>query len=123
MRRSSRPSPAFAAARAVIPRGRGLTIGYTLGMKESITPAPKVKTGVSISKDLAEEADALARELRVTRSQLYSMALDEFIRRHESRVLLERLNAAYGEEPDAEEQRLLKSAKEYSRRLLEADER
>jgi predicted transcriptional regulator len=83
----------------------------------------KVKTAVSISEDLAGEADALARELRVTRSQLYSMALRDFIERRESARLLEQLNAAYGDGPDAEEERLLRSAKGYSRRLLAEDER
>ena len=82
-----------------------------------------IKTGVSIREDLAGEADALARRLHVSRSQLYSMALDEFIRKHENRALLERLNASYGEGLDPEEDELLRNAKRYSRRLLQEDER
>jgi len=77
-----------------------------------------IKTGVSLRKELAEEADALAQELRVTRSELYSMALRDFIRRRENARLLERLDAAYGDGLDAEEERLLKEAKETARRLV-----
>jgi metal-responsive CopG/Arc/MetJ family transcriptional regulator len=88
-----------------------------------VTQVANIRTGISVQKDLAEEADALARELRVTRSQLYSMALRDFIRRHESASMLERLDAAYGGGTDPEEERLLESAKRYSRRLLHEDER
>lgn len=82
---------------------------------------PNIRTGISIREDLAEEADILARELRVSRSQLYAMALGEFIRRHENRTILERLNAAHGDPLDDEEERLLRGIKEHSRRLLEEE--
>ncbi len=77
-----------------------------------------MKTAVSIGRDLAEEADALARELGVTRSRLYALALGEFLGRHENRRLLERLNEAYGDPPDREEAELLARTKEYHRRRV-----
>lgn len=81
-----------------------------------------VKTAVSINEDLAGEADALARELKVTRSRLYGMALREFLRRHEDRRLLERLNEAYADGLDNEERELLERAKGYYRDRFGADE-
>jgi antitoxin component of RelBE/YafQ-DinJ toxin-antitoxin module len=83
---------------------------------------PRVKAGISIDGKLAKEADALAREMGVTRSGLYAMALREFIRRRESADLLEKLNDAY-REPDPEDELLLRSIKHHSRRLLDEEER
>jgi hypothetical protein len=78
-----------------------------------------IKTGVSIREDLAKKADILAEELEVSRSQLYAMALSEFIERHENRRLLERLNEAYGDEPSEEEEEFLERMRVYQGRLIE----
>jgi len=76
-----------------------------------------VKTGVSLEKTLAGRADALARELGITRSDLYSRALAQFIEQRENELLLERLNEAHsGEEQDEEEREFLEWSKDYSRR-------
>ena len=41
-----------------------------------------MKTAVSIPDDVFEEAERLATELKTSRSQLYSRALQEFVARH-----------------------------------------
>ncbi len=92
-------------------------------MKQGLTQGKNVKTGISINKDLAEKADALAREMGVTRSGLYALAVREFIRRHESVDLLEKLNRAYGDEPDPEDEPLIEGIKRYGGRVLDEDER
>jgi antitoxin MazE6 len=43
-----------------------------------------MKAAVSIPDDVFQEADRLARELKTSRSQLYSRALKEFLARHTS---------------------------------------
>ena len=91
-------------------------------MNNSIKQEARVKTGISIDGKLAKEADTLAREMGVTRSGLYAMALREFIRRRESAGLLEKLNDAYGE-PDPEDELLLRGIKRHGRRLLDQEER
>lgn len=91
-------------------------------MKESLARGANVKTGVSISRELAEETDALAREMGVTRSGLYAMALREFMRRRENAGLLEKLNEAHAE-PDPEDEALIEGAKGRGRRWLDEDER
>lgn len=90
-------------------------------MKNDVTRATNVKVGVSVGRDLAEEADALAREMGVTRSRLYSMALRDFMRRRENAGLLEKLNEAYVE-PEPEDELLIEGAKRHGRRLLDEDE-
>jgi hypothetical protein len=80
-----------------------------------------VKTAVSLRRELFEQGQALAGRLRVSRSRLFALALDEFIRRHQNRRLLERLNRAYGEPPDASERAALHAARRRHRRLVEGE--
>ncbi len=62
-----------------------------------------VKTAISVTPELFEQAEALAKEMKVSRSRLFGLALEEFIRRRENQRLLEDLTAAYAEGPDEEE--------------------
>ncbi len=66
-----------------------------------------VKTAISIREDLFAEAEQLAKELGVSRSQVFAMALEDFIVRRRNRQLLEALNRAYADEPTDEERALL----------------
>ncbi len=47
-------------------------MGYTLGMK----------TAISIPDDVFEDAERLARDLKQSRSALYSRAIREYVARH-----------------------------------------
>ena len=69
-----------------------------------------VKTAISVNRDIFRQSERLARRLRVTRSRLYAMAMQEFLRRHENDELLARINAAYADGPDPEEKKWLDSA-------------
>lgn len=51
-----------------------------------------MKTAVSIPDDVFQEAERLAAELRTSRSQLYSRALQEFVTRHAPNRLTEAMN-------------------------------
>lgn len=91
-------------------------------MKKYTTKLPNVKTTISINEDLYERADALARELEVTRSGLYAIAVRELILRHESKSMLEKLNDAY-RDSDPEDELLVEGIKRHGRRLLNDEER
>ncbi len=54
-----------------------------------------VKTAISLQESLFEQAEALAAKMKISRSRLIAMALEEFISRHQNRLLLEKINAAY----------------------------
>ena len=56
--------------------------GHTTGMKAA----------VSIPDEVFQEADRLARELKTSRSQLYSRALKEFLARHAPDQVTEAMN-------------------------------
>lgn len=95
---------------------------YTLSMNEGMKKNTNVKLGISISNELVEEGDDLARAMGISRSRLYSLALRDFLLRHENTSLLERLNEAYAE-PDPEDELLLEGVKGRGRRVLDEDER
>lgn len=54
-----------------------------------------MKTAVSVPDDIFRSAEAAARRLRVSRSQLYSKALAEFLDREQASTITERLNEVY----------------------------
>jgi len=80
-----------------------------------------IKTAVSVNKVLFDQAEELARELSVSRSRLYSLALEEYIRKQHSRAMLERFNAAYADELDAEEEANLTQMGELFRDVVEGE--
>ena len=58
-----------------------------------------MKTAISLPDDLFESADALAKRLGVSRSQLYATAVAEFLAKHQDAKVTERLDDVYGCQP------------------------
>jgi metal-responsive CopG/Arc/MetJ family transcriptional regulator len=57
-----------------------------------------MKTAISIPDRVFRSADALAKRLGVSRSELYTTAVTEFLSKHQGRNLTSRLDAVYAEE-------------------------
>jgi metal-responsive CopG/Arc/MetJ family transcriptional regulator len=57
-----------------------------------------MKTAISLPDPLYAEAEALARTLGVSRSELYARALAELVARHRSEDITRRLDAVYAAE-------------------------
>ncbi len=62
-----------------------------------------IKTAVSLPDTLFAQVELVAQELQLSRSGLFTVAIEDFLRRYENRKLLEAFNAAYAEEHDEEE--------------------
>ncbi len=77
-----------------------------------------IKTAISIEKPLFEEIEALAEEMAVSRSHLFTLAARDFVQRHQSQKLLEALNATYDDLPDLVEERVRTPMKSNHRRLV-----
>jgi hypothetical protein len=79
-----------------------------------------IKTAISLPETLFDQAEELARDQNISRSRLFVLALENFIREHEDRKLFEQINKAYEDEPldEAEERRLNQSRRQH-RRLVE----
>jgi metal-responsive CopG/Arc/MetJ family transcriptional regulator len=58
-----------------------------------------MKTAVSMPDDLFRLAEATARRLRVSRSELYAKAIAEFLKRQDGNAITERLNDVYSQHP------------------------
>ena len=77
-----------------------------------------MKTAVSLPDHLFKAAETLAGKLGVSRSRLYATALEEFILRHQTRRVSERLDAVYATEASDLAPEV---AKAQSRSLQESD--
>ena len=80
-----------------------------------------VKTAISIQKSLFEQAESLARKMKVSRSRLFVLALEDYINRQQNRELLAQINAAYTDEPDMSEQTLRRQVRHTHRRIVEGE--
>jgi len=69
-----------------------------------------MKTAISIDEDLLQQADEVASHLGLSRSQLFAIALRDFLQRQQQWMLIQ-LNEVYGNEPELDERRLLKGMK------------
>ncbi|MBI2485532.1 MAG: hypothetical protein HYW01_00940 [Deltaproteobacteria bacterium] len=78
-------------------------------------------TVISLQKSLLEKAEALAREMKVSRSRLLALALEDFIHRHQNQRLLEQINAAYEDFPDTVEKDLRRKMRRHHRRIVERE--
>ncbi|HYX15670.1 MAG TPA: ribbon-helix-helix domain-containing protein [Nostoc sp.] len=57
-----------------------------------------MKTAISLPDSIFEEAEALAGELGVSRSELYTKALKAYLRKYNRNQMLNQLNTVYSEE-------------------------
>lgn len=80
-----------------------------------------IKTAISIEKDLFDQAEKMAQSMKVSRSRLFVIALQDFIAQQKNRELLAQINAAYSDEPDATEQALRRKSRRQHRRMVEGE--
>ena len=80
-----------------------------------------VKTAISIEKNLFEQAEKIATTMKVSRSRLFVIALQDFIEHRKNKELLAQINAAYADAPDATEQTLRKKARRQHRHIVEGE--
>ncbi len=80
-----------------------------------------VKTAISIQKSLFEQAEKLAGKMKVSRSRLFALALEEYLRREQNRELFAQINAAYADEPDSTERTLRRKTRSMHRRIARGE--
>jgi metal-responsive CopG/Arc/MetJ family transcriptional regulator len=81
--------------------------------------AATIKTAISIQKSLFEQAESLAQQLNLSRSQFFGLAIETFIKNHQNQILLDEINQAYADQPDPNETVLLAKMRPSQRKLLE----
>jgi metal-responsive CopG/Arc/MetJ family transcriptional regulator len=78
-----------------------------------------VKTAISIPKTLFEETNKLAEELKLSRSRVVTMAIQEYLKRHKNRALLEQLNRVHADGLDKDDHELVERMFISHKRFLE----
>ena len=81
-----------------------------------------VKTAVSLPSELFKKGDQAAAELGVTRSRLFAMVLEDFLRQRENLQMLKEINEAYSAPLDEDERATLRAFQRSARRIIERSE-
>ncbi len=76
-----------------------------------------IKTAISIDEGIFKKAEEMARQMKISRSQLFSMALEKYLRDIENKRMLEKINAVY-EVPDPEEDEYMTRVRNFRRRKV-----
>ena len=66
-----------------------------------------IKTGISVDRDLLEQVTSLAQTLHVSRSELFSIAVRDYLKQHENTLIFDRLNEVYSAGSDPDDERVL----------------
>jgi antitoxin MazE6 len=90
-------------------------------LKAILLSMAKIKTALSLQESVVERMDRLARELNTSRSQLFSRAADEFLRRYEGQALLDAINRACDGPPDPEEGARRGAMRNKQRRFMDGE--
>lgn len=68
-----------------------------------------MKIAVSVPDPVFEAAEALARELKLSRSELYARALTAYLHTRGAAAVTEKLNAVYADDPQPLDPALLRA--------------
>ena len=77
-----------------------------------------MKTAISINDELLHEVDETARQMGLSRSRLFSLAVGDFLQRQRQEQMLRRLNEVYADPLEPAEKSLLKGIRAKVRRTV-----
>lgn len=78
---------------------------------------PNVKTAISMPAQLFRDAERLCKQLKLSRSEFISNAVDAYVRRYRAEEMVALLDRVYSG-PDTEEERNVKAAAKRRQRKL-----
>ncbi len=94
---------------------------FILTLYKGYNTMAQVKTAISIDETLFARAEQLAEDLKMSRSALYALALQELLREREQQQLTEELNAAYDGTVTDEDAAMLRGMRERQHRMAADD--
>ncbi len=83
--------------------------------------ASSVKTAISLQEELFKEVNRLAKELHISRSKLFVLAVQDFIKKNENQNLLAQINKAFDDQPDSEESNVQNKMRNKQRKQLKRE--
>src|SRR2546423_909815 len=84
---------------------------FTLSSTSGIICGRKMKTAISLDDALLRKADETARQMGMSRSRLFALAIGDFLRVRRREQILKQLNEVYSSAVEPAEKRLLKGIK------------
>jgi metal-responsive CopG/Arc/MetJ family transcriptional regulator len=82
---------------------------------------PGVKTAISLDEGLLIKVNRLANDLHISRSKVFTLAVQDYLKKQENQSLLAQLNEAYGEFPSEEEEVISKSMHSKHKKIVEQE--
>ncbi len=82
---------------------------------------PGVKTAISLDEKLFKRVNELSKEMHVSRSRLFTLAVTDYLKKQENQAILARLNKAYGDQPTDEERKITKSMRAKHGKIIEQE--
>jgi predicted transcriptional regulator len=80
-----------------------------------------IKTAISIDEQLFQGVETLASEMQVSRSHVFAVAVEEYLRRYQNQKLLQAINEAHADGPEEAEVELRRAWRHSQRRLVEGE--
>ncbi len=81
-----------------------------------------VKTAISIQKSLFQRAEEIAKEMKISRSRFFVLAVEDFIRRYQNQLLLDEINRANPDGFEEKEQNEFRMIQSKSFKSIEGNE-
>jgi metal-responsive CopG/Arc/MetJ family transcriptional regulator len=80
-----------------------------------------VKTAISMQQQLFDDVNSLASELNISRSKLFVIAVEEFLKKNENKNMLSQINEAFADFPNERENSNTQIMKRKQKKILEND--
>ena len=77
-----------------------------------------MKTAISLEAHLLKEADRTARSMGLSRSRLFSLALEHYLRHRRQEQMVEQLNEVYSDHPKPADARIVQGMKRTFHRTI-----
>ena len=82
---------------------------------------PGVKTAISLDEGLLIKVNRLANALHISRSKVFTMAVQDYLKKQENQSLLAQLNEAYEDFPSEEEREISKAMRIKHNKIIEQE--
>jgi metal-responsive CopG/Arc/MetJ family transcriptional regulator len=82
---------------------------------------PGVKTAISLDEELLIKVNRLSSYLHVSRSKVFTLAVQDYLKKQENQSLLAQLNEAYDDFPGEKEREISESMRIKHKNIIEQE--
>ncbi len=82
---------------------------------------PGVKTAISLDEELLIKVNRLSNDLHVSRSKVFTLAVQDYLKKQENQSLLAQLNEAYDDFPSEKEREISESMRIKHKKIIEQE--